>query len=217
MQQFVIDTLWGDVSLILHRQVSASKLQDCLTDDERAECVRYKSTSQQVFHRNARILTRQALADYTGTAPEYLQIARHCRACGTEGHGKPYLSDGTKLQFNVSHSGDTLVIAMTRDQQIGVDVEYGEVTTDVLDRLGLGFTSNERPAARWVRMEASLKALGWGLGAFGKIPDIEARIQQETQSVVLKEILDVPIGVAWTRSSVDTLASQGPIGMRQIV
>ena len=60
---------------------------------------------------------RGVLARYAGTAPEALQFS--------EGeHGKPRLVNaGRPLEFNLSHSGDWLVCAVTAGTTVGVDLE----------------------------------------------------------------------------------------------
>src|SRR5260370_29707972 len=93
--------------------------------------------------------------------------------------GKPGLipRQGLPLQFNVSHSGDLILIAITMGRAVGIDVE--RIRTD-LDLDGIAarfFSTNECKAlaslagpARfeaffrcWTRKEAYLKARGVGL------------------------------------------------------
>ena len=96
----------------------------------------------------------------------------------TEGpQGKPEIS-GSTLQFNVAHSKDTILIALTRNNPIGVDVEYLDRPTDLMDVAQANFTAGEtaslqavaNPDARrklfytyWTRKEAIVKADGRGL------------------------------------------------------
>lgn len=61
-------------------------------------------------------LLRRLLADYLTVEPKKLLIQR-------TGFGKPYLSDFPGVKFNLSHSGQALVIAICRDFEIGIDVE----------------------------------------------------------------------------------------------
>ncbi len=90
--------------------------------------------------------------------------------------GKPALADRA-LEFNVSHSGTWLYIAIAQKRELGVDVEGGNRTPDV-DRLApTVFTPGERAelhacdvAARphaflrgWTRKEAYVKVIGTGL------------------------------------------------------
>jgi 4'-phosphopantetheinyl transferase len=112
--------------------------------------------------------------------------------------GKPSLMPGQRLplQFNVSHSGDLILIAITMDRAVGVDVE--RIRTD-LDPNGIAeqfFSTEERRVlallvgadrykaffACWTRKEAYLKATGVGLSLpldqfdVSFLPDQEPRV-----------------------------------------
>ena len=112
--------------------------------------------------------------------------------------GKPGLIPGQRraLQFNVSHSGELILIAITTGRAVGVDVE--EIRTD-LDPNGIAaqfFSPSEReilaslprPARYraffecWTRKEAYLKAKGVGLSLpldqfdVSFLPDEEPRL-----------------------------------------
>ena len=71
--------------------------------------------------------------------------------------GKPMLAGGDgSLRFNLSHSGELALIAVTGEREVGVDIQ----------RIG------SRPAgfyAEWTRREAVAKCHGVGLGA--PLPD----------------------------------------------
>jgi 4'-phosphopantetheinyl transferase len=94
-------------------------------------------------------------------------------------HGKPELSPNSdNIAFNVAHSEDTILIALTRTGSLGVDVEYFDRKTDIMEVAQYNFTANEHrslelitdPLSRirtfyryWTRKEAVLKADGRGL------------------------------------------------------
>jgi 4'-phosphopantetheinyl transferase len=102
-------------------------------------------------------------------------------------HGKPALAHSTdgeqptswRLRFNMSHSGKSALYAFANDLDVGVDIERGRASTDVLALARRMFGQAEAarlqaldPAARqraflsaWVRHEAKLKCLGLGIGA----------------------------------------------------
>ncbi len=91
-------------------------------------------------------------------------------------YGKPALHDH-ELEFNLSHSGDFALIAITRDSRVGIDVEhirqgissqviaqqyFSKSEFSELQRLPL----EQREAAFftcWTRKEAYIKAQGLGL------------------------------------------------------
>ncbi len=88
--------------------------------------------------------------------------------------GKPYLPLSPELRFNLSRSNDRALIAVARDIDVGVDIEYIRPLANyaaVADRF---FPPDaERPAderdffCQWTRVEALLKAQGVGLYGAG--------------------------------------------------
>lgn len=92
-------------------------------------------------------------------------------------HGKPFLH-GTPLKFNLSHSDDMVVLALTIEKEIGIDIEKidSHFKNDVAKRLFspeeyqqlLDLSERERIPAFyriWARKEAIIKVLGLGLYA----------------------------------------------------
>ena len=92
-------------------------------------------------------------------------------------YGKPSLAGEESLQFNMSHSHERCLVAVTRDAAVGVDVEYiradfasEDIATRFFSRLEVETFSSlpeaERVAAFfrcWSRKEAYIKAIGKGL------------------------------------------------------
>lgn len=90
-------------------------------------------------------------------------------------HGKPALADGA-LHFNVSHSADLFVIAVSRLFEVGVDIEKLAIARDVDAAARFALNADEKaaldalPAAQrklgflrlWTAKEATLKVLGVG-------------------------------------------------------
>jgi len=115
-------------------------------------------------------LLRELLGSYLRRAPDTLCIER-------AEHGKPYLADAT-LQFNLSHSGGALLVGLSRDQPLGVDLEAPRRSRPVLELARRWFARRESmalaglPEARqqmaflrlWTCKEAVLKAHGHGIG-----------------------------------------------------
>jgi len=92
-------------------------------------------------------------------------------------NGKPALPAPAPLRFNLSHTGDVALVAVSDEREVGIDVEAIEPGRDVvaLARLGLDESAaaavREAPAERrvaafydaWVRREAIAKCSGAGL------------------------------------------------------
>ena len=93
-------------------------------------------------------------------------------------HGKPAI-DGAPVHFNLSHSGEMAACAVTRDCEVGIDIERVRPTSDIESiaerffhpeecRKLFGLAEEERALAFfrcWTRKEAYIKALGAGLSA----------------------------------------------------
>ncbi|MGE0703664.1 MAG: 4'-phosphopantetheinyl transferase superfamily protein [Vicinamibacterales bacterium] len=112
---------------------------------------------------------RRALSVWTGTPSEALTF--HVGPWG-----KPSLASGPF--FNLSHGGNILLLGISADFEIGVDVEAARLAgheTDILetlppvDRTRIRLLPQDAQARAtlqaWTRMEAALKARGIGLGA----------------------------------------------------
>jgi 4'-phosphopantetheinyl transferase len=118
---------------------------------------------------------RGLLGAYLGVDADTITIKR-------DSHGKPHLAGpvGADLQFNLSHSGDHLIVAIGRHQALGVDIESGSRPRPWLALAQRYFTAHEyaglaslpqRQLAQaflelWSCKEALMKALGRGI-AFG--------------------------------------------------
>jgi 4'-phosphopantetheinyl transferase len=120
---------------------------------------------------------RRILADYLDVMPGVLEFV-------TGEHGKPALTpiagpQPAAVEFNLSHSGDLALVAVTRANPVGVDVEQWDEGVECLELAERFFSPNERRALRalakapnhvvagffaaWTRKEAYLKATGHGI------------------------------------------------------
>jgi 4'-phosphopantetheinyl transferase len=87
----------------------------------------------------------RVLAVYLGQQPQQIRFERG-------EHGKPHLADAAiRLEFNLSHSGELALVAVSGEHEVGVDVER------VRPKRGESFYR------RWARHEAHVKCLGSGL------------------------------------------------------
>ncbi len=116
-----------------------------------------------------RAMLRGLLARYLEDRPEQIEFV-------AGEFGKPYLANRA-LQFNVSHSGSIIAIAIAHDE-VGIDIEQLDRKCDV-ERLArecfepreagqlLALPAGERVAAflkLWTKTEAFCKASGCGIG-----------------------------------------------------
>jgi len=163
-----VDTV--DVWLVA---LDAEQPNDALSAQERERAARFVRDEDRKRWAAARTALRALLGAYTDANPRELRF--------TEGpHGKPGLTGVPEgLRFNLSHSAGTALIAVTRDREVGVDVELPRRAVDhvALARRVLTAAEADRivaiedPAKReraflqaWVRWEAILKCRGTGIG-----------------------------------------------------
>lgn len=118
-------------------------------------------------------LSRIGLGELLGLDPTEVPLLRDCADCGRP-HGRPRLADDDAF-VSVSHSGDHVVVAITRAAAVGIDVEEHDersltvadtvLTTTERARLA-ALSGRERVASffrHWTGKEAALKAIGRGL------------------------------------------------------
>jgi len=137
-----------------------------LDEVERGRRVRYQRDVDRTRFTVAAALLRLVVAHETGTGPGSVRIDRSCEQCGAP-HGKPRVLDAG-LHVSVSHSGDRVAVAMTRDAPVGVDVEV--ITERDVAGLAHSVLSDAEPVSRtedfytyWCRKESVVKATGDGL------------------------------------------------------
>jgi len=160
---------YQDIWLI---NLNNSKLQamdhSILDSIEAARAARFKYDQHRQRFIASHIAMRMILAKYLETQPQNLTYAK-------EINGKPYLQYHPELKFNLSHSGDYAMVAVS-DQPIGVDIEKIS-DRDELDLAKRFFSTAEyawliqqsadkQQAAffqLWSRKESVIKLTGLGL------------------------------------------------------
>jgi len=138
-----------------------------LTEEEKERAAKFIKPPDANRFILSRGLQRRILASYLETEPGTLEFSRN-------ENGKPFL-EGSDLQFNVSHSHDRLLIAITAGRAVGVDIEFRRdgVTMDSIAERWFSpsehtfFQRSENPQQVffeiWSKKEAYVKALGLGI------------------------------------------------------
>ena len=138
-----------------------------LTSEELARAAKFRRPADAEVFILCRGLLRRILADCLNTDPSALRFNRNAQ-------GKPFLEDG-KLDFNVSHSRDRLLIAVTAGRAVGVDIEFrrGGLNMQSIAKRWFApeeqefFQTMEKPEDGffeiWAKKEAYVKALGLGI------------------------------------------------------
>ena len=148
------------------------RLATTLSAIERARAARFRFPE----HRERFIVAHGALRDILS---RYLNVSASELAFAANTHGKPALAppEHAWLQFNLTHSGDLALVAVTRGRPIGIDVEHKIPPDDPARLVEQFFSENENAAFNalpesqreaafftgWTRKEAYIKALGEGL------------------------------------------------------
>jgi 4'-phosphopantetheinyl transferase len=149
--------------------ILAGRAAKTLSPDERLRASRFVFAQHRHRFTAGRAILRQILSVYLAKDPHDLAF--------TYGpHGKPAL-EGHRLRFNAAHTGEILLVALSSEGDLGVDVEEIRPMNELLAIARNHFTEREfnhiaslRGIPRkhaffttWVRKEACLKATGSGL------------------------------------------------------
>lgn len=98
----------------------ASRMQDSwLNEAEQQRVLRFRFLKDQLLSLTSKQITRAVLGQVLDCEPQSLVFAQGP-------HGKPYLPDHPSLQFNLSHTKNTVVLAVAHSstlKSVGVDVE----------------------------------------------------------------------------------------------
>jgi 4'-phosphopantetheinyl transferase len=175
----------GEVHVWLVRADDAALCMACcenlLATAERDRAARFKFEKDRRLYTVAHAALRSILAGYLNVAPGDLEFEIGQR-------GKPRLAptfSNDSLQFNLSHSSEVALIAVTREREIGVDVEHVKKEFAFAEVAERYFTTREVSAIRalpqdlqrrafyqcWTSKEAFLKAKGVGLS--GELDEVE--------------------------------------------
>jgi len=149
------------------------RLANTLSTDEIHRATRFYFERDRRRFMVSRGTLRTILAAYSSVPPEQLRFHY-----GPQ--GKPELvavADEVSLRFNLAHSHELALIAVTRGRELGVDLEWIRPLPAAEAIAGRFFSPNERTVLRalngeqqqltfftcWTRKEAYLKARGDGL------------------------------------------------------
>ena len=145
-----------------------------LSDDELTRLANMQSgLTRSVFY-SSRVYMKHLLMCYTGLATRELLFSKNR-------FGKPYIKN-SNLEFNLSHTGELILLAISRTHSLGIDVEKTRVvknwesiankvfSQELIDALH----ANSNPEASfidfWIQFEATQKM--HGSGVFGSKADL---------------------------------------------
>jgi 4'-phosphopantetheinyl transferase len=155
-------------------QTLLEQYRHLLSNDERDRGERFRYPHDRLRYLLTRILTRCVLSGYTGISPEFLLFS-----CNP--YGKPdianELSKRAGISFNVSHTPNLIVLAVSNNGALGIDVENFRFRRAPLEIANNTFSSDEATELRsligegrnirffqyWTLKESYIKARGMGL------------------------------------------------------
>lgn len=144
-----------------------AELEALLDDEERAKAARFRFEHDRERYIVGHAMMREVIARHLDAEPRELRFAR-------AEFGKPYVQ-GSRLGFNFSDTKDAVLLAVSADHEIGIDVETMSRTVDHRAVSEHYFTTEEvadinaadddkrRFLELWTRKEAVLKASGVGI------------------------------------------------------
>jgi 4'-phosphopantetheinyl transferase len=159
-----------------------------LSDEERERAARFVFDRDRRRYTVAHSALRRVLAASLGDTPRGIRFAIGPR-------GKPHLH-GSRLHFNLTHSGDRALIALAEGRAVGIDIERHQ-PIDVLAMAQHVFCCRERAAlARtppqdryaaffrgWTRKESFIKARGDGL--YFPLTGFEVSLEESATQILL--------------------------------
>ncbi len=150
-------------------QIDTAFIKNILSADEQVRAGRYLNSEAGKRFIIGRGILRMALGKYLSVNPASLLFS-YTR------FGKPVLvgQDRNSLDFNLSHSGNLLLVAVSQNRKVGIDLEWINPDIDSRAAASIVFSTQEIEYLHqsgyqpgnfyeiWTRKEAVLKAMGAG-------------------------------------------------------
>jgi 4'-phosphopantetheinyl transferase len=148
-------------------EVKDNNYIDLLDDDEKNRAEKFRFSHHQTRFVAAHGSMRKIFIHYLQDNPVILQMP----------HGKPFLKDYPHIQFNLSHSKNKALLALTLDVPLGIDLEYMRKNPDMMGIAKRFFSAAEAASLQhspnmrtlfyqlWTRKEAYLKLKGVGISS----------------------------------------------------
>jgi len=166
MKNNFVDVWVGDV---LSQKIESNDYWSMLNGDEREKAMTFIRLELQQKYIKTRGRLRRVLSSYLKIEPQQIQIK-------VGQYGKPYLEHNS-LHFNLSHSKNKIVIAVSNCSEVGVDVEEYRQQRNLKGLVEKCFSEQEQLYWYslseqqksfmfyhfWVRKEAFVKAVGRGI------------------------------------------------------
>lgn len=141
-----------------------------MCDDEKNAAQKFIKHDDQMRYAVGKIMSRLILARYMNISERNILISKNK-------YGKPFIRQlemEEPIQYNISHSGEFVLLAVTKYSEIGIDIELLRELPDYLEIAQTVFSPEEAEIIKdsnspniffcyWTAKEAYVKALGTGL------------------------------------------------------
>lgn len=127
------------------------------------EILNYKSHKSKVIAFTSALLKYYFLSSYLNVSTEAVVIKKN-------NYNRPCLHQPNHIDFNISHSGDYVVLIIGRHMRVGIDIEiidpiieYQSLTPAILSKTECSRVNNvDKFFILWTKKEALLKCIGCG-------------------------------------------------------
>jgi 4'-phosphopantetheinyl transferase len=191
--------------LLLHHHEEDIGLLDA---EERQRMARLIVATKRAQRIAARAAVRRILARYLNVVPQALRF-------DYDEHGKPRLAPDQRLFFNLSHSSDLGLLAVSRSGRLGVDLELVDPDRPLLRIAARVFSPSERQLVAdlndadrarvfyrlWTLKEAYLKF--WGTGFSFPAAGFSVGLGERPEVVVTTMPGDRPASVSLRELSIE--------------
>jgi len=161
------------VSYLNLHQAKLKHLYPLLSNEEKERSERFKFYKHRKNFIASHGFLHAVLSYYIDTPAEDIQFSHGEK-------GKPFIPEEQNpqnIQFNLSHSNSMAVLAVCKNQQLGIDIEFKEKKADWQGIIKRFYTQNEQDAIFklteetqkdaffqvWTRKEAHMKVTGKGM------------------------------------------------------
>lgn len=156
---------------LIQSQATIETLANHLDENEKAKAEKFRFKTDRLNYIISHGAGREILAEYLDCLPSVIQFEEN-------DYGKPFLRENKKkIYFNLSHSHEIALLAVSKKRQVGVDIEFIRTNFEEINIVEQIFSTPEIETLQslpknlktkaffdcWTRKEAFIKAVGQGL------------------------------------------------------
>lgn len=167
----------------------AESTHPLLSKQEQERCAAYLNDAEKIRYTCNHRFVRQVLSRYTGLSPREI-VFSHAQ------HGKPFIK-GSDIFFSYSYRADQCLLAVSRQEKVGVDIEKMKTLQDLHTFADFCFSEQEKQIifgsgeallqdtlfTFWTFKEAIIKALGVGLNTDLTHIELSGFLHQEANAL----------------------------------